>query len=339
VRINVGTAIGGSDGVAVVYQGILIPFAIFDQGSSNGRVFCRIDIPNGEDTELDIFHGAALVGAFTTPTFNQAGMKLDDTAFDNDHWIWDAYDLYSNPHAPGSWKPCTIGDPIPGGGSYGMRFGGSNPWIEISSVSGELPDDLNGMIVDIPGLTGTGAAALTGLNTYVDVLSGCVDVGIIYRIDGTTFWWGTLQQLSASAQLAADWALQNARHIALMIRGGADCFDTDAVMYVGGEIAVDIAYPPTVSVGSSTTAHYLNGTLTSSTTGESVRLHHVLMPATNLIIDCYQKTQDTQDFSFWYGGANPTDGANWIRLMPGVNTLTLPAGTTAAWAWRERFAI
>lgn len=274
----------------------------------------------------------------------QGGMKLGDavtgTDCSNTTWAWNDFSISQNPIRCGAWRPAVVGSVanlvcwISSESSSGVSFKIDNDPIDSGTRA-------NAMAMVI-GSQGNSLAGLTRVMSGVS--DGYSRQFVAVRAFGSANW-SYVQSATANGTVSSAVSLANGVEVAVGIDGLQLSMNTQTLDLSapgsGGVFTLSLNATPTITVGASANADYYNGTLTNSTTGDSIEFRDVLVRDGTLSIDSLRRRWSTSVGALEpiYGDPRFTNDDNWFLLAPGANSISNGVtGASYTARWREAYA-
>lgn len=327
----------------VMYAGRSIPFKVLSPNNGSTKIWVRIDAPPNGSAYLDIYYGSSVNNTVTADTYDRGGMDLTNST--NTSWVWDEpYTVSTNPKGA-----CGVWTAVKGGRNVsGIRYGissesGTQLDIDIApdATGGALANDADGIVLTI----GTGAGtsnALTGLSRDdVNSPTGNYEIFCNHRTANQVGWSHQSIHTGGAAQTGAI-DVDNAVQIMIAIQPTDNTADATLRLALSGSLtlALNSSITPTVTVGSATTARYIDGTITNSTTGDTIDFDQVYIDdGATLTIDTEGETMTLSSGPMHTTGNGivPSNPPAWFELAVGSNSWTLPSGMTMTVTWQDRY--
>lgn len=349
-----GLGLTAASQFALLYKGRAIPFyaglATGSGGSVGGtatNVDFRVDLPPSGSGFVDLYYGTAIANTDTANRLDYAQLYGASNDLGNGTLIWSGLNITTAPAgAAYAWVPAKVGQSVSGAtsgllaegtalygsGLLGVRF--------ATRADNSLPDDVDGMITVTGADVSSGLALITLERRFYS--NGYARAFVRYRTANQLLWqdaWTATSAGTYTADIDVPGAVQIAVGIEPIDATAAGTLDVFNGNVAGTYLVLNPSYRPSVSVGSAGTAFLLNGTLSNTTNGQSIRFGTVLMDNDTLSIDPYAQTITTAGTTPWYGDVVFSDPDNWWSWPVGSNALSGTFGGSVVYEYRRRWII
>lgn len=354
VPTNGSNGISAASQMVVYYKGRSIPFGVGYPTGSGGTVGgtataldFRIDVPPNGSSYVDVYYGTVLSNTDTANRFTYGELYSASSDLSNGTIVW--HDLFATTAPAGAtftWVPAKAGQSVQGVTSgltaegtalYSPSIGGVR--LQLAN-NDSLPNDIDSIAV-VTGVNGGLGAALTSLERRFYTNGGC-RAFVRYRTADQLVWtdsWTSTTAGTFTAALDVSNAVQIVAGIEPISGTASGTLDLINGNIAGTYLALGTG-GPTVTVSGTALAYMLAGTLSNTTTGDSIRFGTILMDNDVLSIDTYAQTITTAGTSPFYGDIVPSNADNWLPLAVGGNTISgSPGGGTTSYVYKRRWII
>jgi hypothetical protein len=359
LRITVdttGASVAAGSDILIFDRGQSVPFQAQGVGTSTTKIDFLCNLLPSEVGFIDIVYGSVVTNTLLANTLDPAGFDWANASFSNTNWIYlkapttlngiyapSIFETARAPRRPGAWHRIMYNPAIAGA------------WVETITAGSESISLNGGAGITAVTQIKTGTSnAITGMG--IDAASSATN-SLHYRKAGEWDWrqgtvatTGSVGSPKELTTMDADDAVQLA--ITSNLSTSTDVFnqfDTDPIVVLlqSGEV-------PTISVGAAVTMNRGNGTLTNSTTGDTITLEELYWDddGTNgLIIDTnaaagerlrvYPSLSTSPLYTASTGrGWRFSNRAGW-PLTPGANTWAWSGdgSPTITLAWQDTYAV
>lgn len=333
---STGVGATATSNYIVFSNGRPVPIFIQAPNTATTKLDVRLDIPPGATgAYIDLYYGSTVANTITAQAYDQAGMDITHASYSATQWVWKANEfdvIGTRPAATGVWRYGTL-DRYLAGWSYQL-VPSSQTALQFNVINGNDYSNNADSLVMMLGVDAGNTDALQGISMVNNGPSGRVR----YRKAGETLWRTAVATLIAGFPTVPNqykYDLDGAVEIALS--GPAN---TASTIQADGNTPWRLALlnTPTVSVGAATTARYVNGVFTNSTTGATISLTDLYVDNVALAINCLARTIAPASGPL-YGAISFSDPVDWLPLAVGSNAWTAPANTTASLEWASRYVV
>jgi len=339
---STGVSAAAAADYIVFHKGRSIPFYVNTPNDAATKLYCRVDVPAGGESFVDIFYGSSVANTITADALDDGGMDLTSASFSNTNWVWDAAvytGFLTNPNTNGVWRPAKIGQNV-SGTTFGITAVTATTvkFEVLPSSAGTLASDADAMVLVVPCGTGT-TNALSGMTAAVGITANTARGRLLYRIAGQINWTEK-ESRTTTGNLTFPSDIDNAVEIALVI----EALDTtgNASLTISGTLALvlDSTKTPTVTVGSAGTARVIDDVLTNGTTGDTIDFDEVYLDDVALTINCLTKRITVASGPLYKTGITFSDRHDWFDLPhDGSVTWTEPANSSISLSWANRYRL
>ena len=329
----------------VFYGGRSVPFSVVTPNDANTKVWLAVDCPPAGSVTLDIYYGSGINNTITANAFDDGGMDLTNAT--NTSWVWDApYTVSTNPTRCGVWRAVKAGRTV-SGVAFGIEAE-SGTVLDIAlapvATAGNLANDADAIVLVI----GTGAGttnALTNLSRDdISSPTGAYLFFVRYRTANQIGWTTATSADTLGAGSTAAIDLDNAVEVVIGVEPTAATADLTLRLALSGSLtlALNSSLTPTVSAAAAVAAELIDGTITNSTTGDSIAFDDVYLDeAAALTINCLAQTLSVSTGPMHTAGSGiqPSNSDEWFPLGVGSNAWSLPAGVALTISYANRYFV
>lgn len=265
-----GAGVTTAQHLALIHRGQALPLTATGYGTSTTEIWFPLTLLPSETSPLYVLYGSALANTVTAQQYEPAGFDWGDAGWTNVNWIYrNTAGTFEGQYAAAIWE--TARAPQRPGAWTRVEFGGRSDdslWTEGASqiaLSGRAGIQLVTQIPAIASNALKGLQATSWNNAYVQ-----------YRRTGEWSWrQGSATYAGIPAMLSAI-DVPSAVAVVLWSNQGSVTYtqkDTTTPIPIRVELAA--ADVPTYIVNTAETWQRLNGTLTNSTTGDTIEFDEV----------------------------------------------------------------